>query len=231
MKARLLVAVASLALFSFVNAQQAAETKPTYDQQEYDASFLTRPDFQKEFGLSNEVVAKLRELYMTNSRHFVATRPPRSVHPTTEEAAINREAITKVIQDDLEQSMAVLTLQQQKRLHEITLQSRGATGVLLPNVKKELGLTPEQITRIGAEIQKVASVKTGWRKGVFEGGASPTMKQMVDGQRDDRKKLGRSIPKILTKEQLKKWKAMLGKPVAENKLFPPLPDMPRPKKK
>jgi hypothetical protein len=106
------------------------------------------------------------------------------------------------------------------RLEQISLQARGPAAFHDPKVTAALALTVEQRSRIRL-VETDLFLDSADR---FHSGASPES-GWKSHQKTMRASL-RQIEDLLTPEQRKSWKAMIGDPVPESLLLPPLPPGP-----
>jgi serine/threonine protein kinase len=118
---------------------------------------------------------------------------------------------------------AILTPEQQARLHQIGLQSEGSGAFRDPEVAAQLGLTPDQRERIRV-IEDDAAF--GWMRAM---GRMPSSEIRQPEAKD--RSTNQRLLAVLTDEQVRKWSAMTGEPV-KGTLLPfgaPIPP-PAPKK-
>jgi len=105
----------------------------------------------------------------------------------------------------------VLLPHQQKRLNQIQLQLGGiALAVEREDVRKELGISEEQLTKIREARDKVREELRGQRP---PQGERPDPAQMRERFREMRQKVEEAVLSVLTDEQKKKWNDMIGEKI------------------
>jgi len=129
----------------------------------------------------------------------------------------------------------ILTPKQVKRLKELCLQARGAAALAIPQLAKELGLTPEQQEKFD-ELQQQAWA--GRRQAFPQDLATLSPEQRAERIAEMRKQLQKIDQEfaegafgLLTPEQRQKSDKMIGKKVDPDLLQPPRPQPPGTKKK
>lgn len=101
----------------------------------------------------------------------------------------------------------VLLPNQVKRLKEIQLQVAGISAAIMDaEVRKELGVSEEQVQKIREATQKVMEELRGQR----QEGERPSREQMQQRMQEFRQKVTDAVMAQLTEEQKKKWNGMIG---------------------
>ncbi|MGQ9503436.1 MAG: hypothetical protein ACUVQG_01370 [Thermogutta sp.] len=101
----------------------------------------------------------------------------------------------------------VLLPNQVKRLKEIRLQVAGISAAIMDaDVRKELGVSEEQVQKIREATQKVMEELRSQR----QEGERPSPEQMQQRMQQFRQKVTEAVMAQLTEEQKKKWNEMIG---------------------
>jgi hypothetical protein len=102
----------------------------------------------------------------------------------------------------------ILTADQQKRFRQLQLQQRGFSALNDKTVQDELKLTDEQRTK----VQTIQSDQRESMRAVFQsdGGGPPDFAAIRPKLEAMRKQSDDKLTAVLTAEQQKQWKAMLG---------------------
>ncbi|MCX7799760.1 MAG: hypothetical protein N2109_05390 [Fimbriimonadales bacterium] len=118
------------------------------------------------------------------------------------------EEMRKMMEAQDKEINQILTPQQQKRMKEIRLQLMGAFAFNDPEIRKELGLTSQQISRI-EELQRKAGEAN---MALFQRMRNNeiTREQGQQAMQNNQKVLETETLKVLTPEQQNKLKAMKG---------------------
>jgi hypothetical protein len=109
--------------------------------------------------------------------------------------------------DQAKKVAAVLNPDQQKRLHQLSLQQQGFTAMVAPAVQTDLKLTAEQKARVD-ELLRAQQMAL---QNLFQGGGgitAETRQKLQALQKETNDKLRA----VLTDEQKTRWKEMLGTP-------------------
>lgn len=175
---------------------------------------LMNPQVQKELGLTEEQIGKLREVgrsLMEQSRErFQGLRDLSPEERRQRMAALMEEARAQAE----EALKPVLTAEQLKRLRQIELQValQGPGGVrtlLRKDVAEALGLTEEQRQKLEALADKIAEQM----REAFRPGAGPEAREQMQKRMEELRGEARAeVEKILNQEQLGKLKELLGAP-------------------
>lgn len=101
----------------------------------------------------------------------------------------------------------VLLPNQVKRLKEIRLQVAGISAAIMDaEVRKDLGVSEEQVQKIREGAQKVIEELRGQR----QEGERPSREQLQQRMQEFRQKVADAVMAQLTEEQKKKWNEMIG---------------------
>lgn len=169
---------------------------------------LIRPDIKEELKVT-PVQAQQIDVIVAES----AGAAPREVHGQTE----LRQAFVQA-QSTGDKIVSVLDPAQKKRLRELRIQTRGASALLMPDVKKELALSDKQIRAIRAERAKAMDAYTAAGREQKYQALAPKIDNAYQ----------RAALKVLTAKQAKKFKTMQGKPFRDIRmpgtasLYPPV---------
>ncbi len=161
---------------------------------------LRRPDVQADLQLTDEQKTKLTDLRTQMRQQFQNNS---GTPPDPAEMRQRQEAYQKAVE-------AILTPDQNKRLHQIQVQTMGEESATLPEVQAAIGLSDEQKSQL-KELQAThdaanTSVRDKQRSGEIDRAAAQQA-------RDTNTKVFREgIHKILTQAQLDKIKELGGKP-------------------
>jgi hypothetical protein len=102
----------------------------------------------------------------------------------------------------------VLKPEQLKRLRGITLQQEGGLALGQEDVQAELKITPEQLKKFMAIMQELQKKIQPLIKEAQSGGKPEEIRPKILKIREEH---GKKLEAVLTDEQTKKWKDMLGK--------------------
>jgi Spy/CpxP family protein refolding chaperone len=139
-------------------------------------------------------------------------------------------AMTKDGQKDQEETIKevekLLTSEQVKRLKQIDRQRGGVGGFLKEDVAKDLDLTDSQKGKIKSVVEEYRNDVKEIQKssgGTFKDGKFSFDKEKFEESQNKQKKLTKAamgdIEDILTDDQRKKWKDLIGEPFDTSKLF------------
>lgn len=140
----------------------------------------------------------------------------------------DREAMMKAMQDMQKKYQAevdkITTADQKKRLKEIRIQLAGSRGALQPDVQKDLGLTPEQVSKLAELQRKQQEANQALMQKVRDGEIERDQLQELRQKND--KALEDEIAKVLTDANKAKLKELAGAPFKadpeEGRRRPPL---------
>lgn len=170
---------------------------------------LGRADVQRDLALTEDQKTKLTAMQSKMREDMQA-----AMENARSSGNFDREAMQKAMADMMAKSKketsAILTADQNKRLHEIWIQVAGNAVLLDEGVQKDLGLTAEQKTK----IKDLQAKQNEANQAVFQ--------KMQDGEIDrseiqgimkkNSDTLNVELGKVLTEDQRTKLKAMGGKP-------------------
>jgi hypothetical protein len=105
----------------------------------------------------------------------------------------------------------VLEPEQMKRLRQITLQQEGDLSLVNDDVRKELKITPEQMKKFMAIMQDLQKNIEDLVTVAQAGGNPEGLRAKVEQARKDH---ASKLQDVLTDDQKKKWKELLGPPFA-----------------
>ncbi len=166
------------------------------------ANILAMPEVQSELKLSDEqktkvtdMVTKLRQARQGGGQDFRSLSPEERAKMQADRRA-----------EEEKQVGGILNADQQKRYHQLTLQRQGLSAVLDKPVADELKLTDEQRTKIeAARTEQMTEMRS-----LFQGGAGGDRTAMREKMMAMQKQMDEKIAAILTDDQKKQWKEMLG---------------------
>lgn len=172
-----------------------------------DTVLLMRSDVQAELKLTNDQRTRLEQMQERIRQQMMERMQSGGMQG-------NREAMQaefrRMQEETTRQINAILTADQQKRLRQIGIQMAGARAVMREDVAKELGITPDQKTRLDRlqEAQRAAnqSIMEKIRNGELD------REQGQASIERNRVTLDAEIMKILTEAQKTKLKEMGGAP-------------------
>ncbi len=160
---------------------------------------LGQKSVQEELKLSTDQVKKIEELNTKNRENFGKLRDL-----DREERAKKMQEINKENQKAV---AGILSKEQAKRLHQLTLQIGGSRSFANPEVAKELKLTDDQQKKI-KDIQEAAQQE---QRKLFQGGGGDREAARKKMQ-EIRKATNDKVMGVLTADQKAKWKEMTGEP-------------------
>jgi serine/threonine protein kinase len=171
---------------------------------------------QDELQLSAEQRARIGEILQDIPRRG----PPRDFDRPEESEQERSQRFYDEVKDHEAAIIAILTPAQLKRLRQIALQVQGATALLESDVVTALKLTPEQQEQVRAMARPFPFHEDGGPPpGPFPR-ESPRPAHMQRSDSDQEQ-----IQAVLTNEQQKRWKEMIGEPF-NGRLSPVLPGGP-----
>lgn len=127
-----------------------------------------------------------------------------SVRLAKGDLAIQRPAIAKINDRYDEECLKLFTADQAKRLKQLFVQYNGGNAITNGVIAKDLAITDEQ----KAKIQQLQDDSTKAVRGLFDQGLSAA--EMRDERSKLREKLKNDLEKLLSVEQLARYKAMFG---------------------
>jgi len=172
---------------------------------------LTRDDVRTDLQITDDQKSKLYDLGQSVMSRFTEAGRARY-----DDASARTKAFENIGKKITEEVNAILTPGQQTRLKEIAIQLGGFGAASLPDIQKELSITPEQKTKItdltARQQQATASAYEKLRNGEIQ------FADVQETTKKNQKILNEEIGKILTQPQKDKLKALGGK------TFVPAPD-------
>lgn len=178
------------------------------------------PAVQKELGLSEDKVAKIKDLTEDSRQEMrdlvdAANLPAGGRDASPEDRQKRMTAMAeiqkKVNEKFLPKLNEILDKGQQTRLHEIAIQAAGASALEDAAVVKDLALTKEQQDKIAAVIKETSGRGRGAGGGGGGGGAAAF--------RERRAEQLAKVTEVLTKDQQAQFTKMQGKPFDVSTLF------------
>jgi hypothetical protein len=119
-----------------------------------------------------------------------------------EHRKIAQEKLTKFLKE-------VLKSEQLKRLREVTLQQEGGLALTQERVQAELRITQEQLKKFMAIMQELTKKIQPLIKEALSGGNPQEIRPKILKIRDE---YAKKLEAVLSDEQMKQWKDLLGKP-------------------
>ncbi len=167
---------------------------------------LQRPDVQKELNLTDEQKQTLAEK-LSGLRQQPGQRGERRERGDQRRGGGDQRADQQRIAGAIKE---VLNDKQFERFQQLVLQRAGPSAIAGPDVAKQLSLTEKQQTEI-RDIQRASGEKA--RAAMQEArGDREAMRGIREKMQASREAAGKQILGLLTAEQQKKWKSLLGKP-------------------
>ncbi len=110
---------------------------------------------------------------------------------------------------EVEKELAkVLTEQQLKRLKQISLQVEGYAALGRPEIAQQVGLTEGQ----QKQVQQVLREAAEKRRALFQQGPGGDPQARFQQMREIRQWVDEQIERLLTEQQKKKWRELIGEP-------------------
>jgi hypothetical protein len=179
-------------------------------------ALLVDPAVHKDLKLDEGQVEKAKALAAEIREKFDAARPKVRGLPGDQAQAKMAELVPPILDDAMKSARSFLKPEQIKRFHQIDIQAFGPTAFTYPSVTNKLVLTEEQGPKIRAVIVELQGEQ---RKAMQEAGndrqaARPKVMAL-------RKETLPKIVSLLTDDQKKVWKELIGEPFDEASLQPP----------
>ncbi len=166
---------------------------------------LRNPQVQQELKLTEKQLQKLQALGEQMREKFRGLRQElQGLSP--EERAKRVEQVNAEVEKQL---ATVLTEQQLKRLKQVALQVEGYAALVRPEVAKQVGLTEGQSKQVRAILREAAEK----RRALFQEGPGADRQAMFQKMQEIRRWTNEQIEKLLTDQQKKKWRELIGEPV------------------
>jgi serine/threonine protein kinase len=163
---------------------------------------LGQPEVQNDLNLSVE-----QRWQVSQVLDDIGKRPPGrfdDFHRVTEQE--RSERLIEEVRAHEAAIAAILLPEQLRRLRQIALQIQGPAAFRDKDVIAALKLTPDQVTRIHAVLEETSFGRPGPRSHGFGRGGPPSGRQQKLREASDR------IQAVLTEEQQRQWRDMIGKP-------------------
>src|SRR5262249_24628995 len=103
---------------------------------------------------------------------------------------------------------AILNADQQKRYRQLVLQRQGMSALTEKAVQDELKLTDDQRSK----VQEIVSAQQAEMRSLFQGGGGGDREAMRQKFQEMQKQRDEKLAALLTDDQKKQWKEMLGAP-------------------
>lgn len=182
---------------------------------EFGASFLMFPSVQKELGLSASVSKQITDNYQKSVKAMMASAGQQAkVDPKVVRSQMAaRMADMRKMQT---QNLSLLSPKQKSRLREITIQQMGAGALLHPELKKALGISPDEERKITAivrdgQMQMMASYQSN-SPGNKGSSMQMNFAEMQKKRDEWQAKMNAMAAKELTASQNARWRGMMGRP-------------------
>lgn len=172
------------------------------------AMLLMNPDVQQELKLSEDQIAKVKEVsqsvFEKNKETFAKLKDT-----PKDQLREKMQEIAKAIGEETDKALKdVLKSEQTKRLRQLELQQRGFDAFSEADVQKELKLGDEQkekIKTLSDDARKEASE-------LFQGGAKGNFQETMTKVQAMRKDTLEKVLATLKDDQKKSWKELTGEP-------------------
>ena len=162
---------------------------------------LQGEDIQKDLKMSDEQVAKIKDLFEKRRNAY------KDLPTDKDERTKKIQEIQKESQEREKQAGDTLKPEQMKRLDQILLQQQGANALINPRVIDELKITDEQKTKVREAIQESGKEL----RDLFQRG-KVNLEDMQKKMAEFRTRSMEKAAAVLTPEQQKQWKEMVGEP-------------------
>jgi hypothetical protein len=165
---------------------------------------MTQPQIQKLDAKQQEVMEEMR-----NAMQEVGG--PQGLQGMSPE---DRNKLMQKMQSIQQKAIAdVLDAQQQKRFHQIELQSQGAMALMRPEIASELKLSSDQQTKMRQIVQAGMEEQRKLAQGVdFRNMTDEERQKLFFQSRAIQKSTNEKLLAVLTEAQRKQWAAMIGPP-------------------
>lgn len=162
-----------------------------------DNMLLRRQDVQSDLKLTDAQVQKIKTAQSTLFQSFRGGQG----------GGTSRQAAFKTFTSTID---GILSASQKTRLHQISIQLAGPMAAMMPDVKKAIGLTADQSTKIKALQQTEGKANRALFQKMRDGDMD--RQAAMDGLKKNRDYLKTAISKVLTAEQLTQLKSLGGAP-------------------
>jgi Spy/CpxP family protein refolding chaperone len=190
-------------------------------------SLLENQSVQKELRLSDEQIKKVTEITQSiRDKHREELQAVFKRGPQTDRERI--QELFKTINEETNKALAdVLTPEQAKRYKQITLQDRGTQAFNDEEVQKALKLTDEQKEKIKTINEDAAKERQQLFPRGGGGGGAGAGRRDPGAFEEMRKKMAamnketmEKVTAVLTDDQKKAWKDLIGEPFEVKRAFP-----------
>ena len=168
---------------------------------------LMRDDVKADLKLTDDQKAKLQEIQDSTRQQMTDLFSGGGAGGDRDAMRKAMEPIMKKATEDINK---VLTADQQKRLKEIWIQVSGSMVVMNADIKKDLGITDDQKTKLDELNKRQQAANQSIMQKMRDGEIQ--REDLADIFKKNQKVMSDEIGKILTQEQKDKLKAMGGKP-------------------
>jgi Spy/CpxP family protein refolding chaperone len=167
---------------------------------------LSMPEVQTELKLSDE--QKTKVMTLLDQLREERQQQGQELRDLSQEERQKRGAEMRAAANKLVN--AILNADQQKRYRQLRLQQQGMSALTEKDVADELKLTDEQRTKIqGIQDEQMANMRSAFQRGGGDGGR-PDFSAVRQRMEAMRKQTDEKIAAVLTDDQKKQWKDMLG---------------------
>jgi hypothetical protein len=202
-------------------------------QKGYPTHLLNYPSVQKELGMTNKDVLKLKATFAASQKRYLAMLSPSPSNPRDVRQPTLAQVKSELNRTESE-VLVLLNTKQRARLRQIGYQSVGAFGLSSPEMVAQLKITEVQRGKLReASNRHRRQLQAKMNELVKPGHVSPknpaprmVKVKEVTAKLAMMKALSAEAEKILTRKQLAEWKAMQGRPFPIETLLG-APAMPR----
>ena len=172
---------------------------------------LRIPEVQKELSMTDAQIGKLDAKQQEVGQAMQEAR--QGVNPQQMSAEERQQFMTKM-QDIQTKAVAdVLDAKQMKRYHQLELQQSGSMAFMRKDVTSELKITDDQKDKINKIQAQVGEDMQAARQGLdFQNMSQEDRAKLTAKTQEIQKAAGDKIVALLTDDQKKQWKNMLGEP-------------------
>ena len=170
-------------------------------------NLLGNPSVQKELKLDESQVTKAQELSTATREKMMGLRDQLSDLQGQERMTKQQELARPINQEAMKTASSFLKPEQVKRLHEISLQQRGAMAMNDPAVDKKLGVTDEQAAKVKSILADQQSEMQEIRQSAGDD-RQAAMQKIQALQKETSVK----VMALMTEDQKKTWKELTGEP-------------------
>jgi hypothetical protein len=168
---------------------------------------LGNASVQKELKLDDAQKEKAQALATSTREKMMGLRDQLTDLQGQERMTKQQELAKPINEGAMKEAHAFLKAEQVKRLHEISLQQRGANALSDPEVAKKLKVTDEQ----AAKVKTILADSQSEMRELFQSAGDDRQAAMTKVQAL-RKETNTKVLALLTDSQKKTWKEMTGEP-------------------